>query len=154
MPNQIGISFMPTAENQGTGQAGPTASPLAPSTDLAQAYKILSLRLPTVVGARAPVASALLTSPGSGAFGGMNPYAALFQALIKAGLNGGGDLPGLGDAGPASGASLPGRVVPKISFPASLPGRVVPKISFPQDPRGEGPAPTERPAPPEYQGGY
>jgi hypothetical protein len=55
-------------------------------TDLAQAYKILSLRLPTVVGAQAPTPASNLTAAGSSGSslpGGLDPYAALFQALLK-----------------------------------------------------------------------
>lgn len=130
----IGISFLPGADNAGENQST-AANALAPTTDLAQAYKILSLRLPTVVGA-APTSARLLNGAGASGLGnlpgGLNPYAALFQALIKAGLTG-TNLPGLGDSGSAPGMPMPDRVVPKISFPQD----------HPPDPGGTSPDPVD-----------
>ena len=89
----IGISFLPSQENQSTGlKQGQMEG------DLGEAFKILSLRLPRVVGARAPTPGGNLSGAGtsdlsglsSGAEGsGFNPNAALFEALIKAMLQGG-----------------------------------------------------------------
>lgn len=120
----IGVSFIPSAQNQAQGPENLRASGgVGPGgADLAQAYKILSLRLPTVVGASAPASPSLLNSPGASGLGslpnGMNPYAAVFQALLKAmsgsEMNG---LPGMdGDPNAASG---------RIGAPA---------FRFPQDP--------------------
>lgn len=148
----IGISFIPSAQNQANGPANlrNEGGIGAASTDLADAYKILSLRLPTVVGAQAPVAPSLLTSQGSqGLANGMNPSAALFAALIKSMLGvssasspmggsvgdqfggsptGGapnGGSPMGGSPGPDSSAINPGRLVPKIQLgtPDSAPVR-------------------------------
>ena len=84
MPNPIGISFMPTAQAQ---EAGPSNA--AANTDLAQAFKILSLRLPRILGPGA--ISPLGNAPGSSApaFSGLNPYAAVFQALLQSLATGG-----------------------------------------------------------------
>src|SRR5262245_13662379 len=103
MPNNFGISFIPSADNQSQGPAqGKLQGDLAPTTDLASAYKILSLRLPTVVGASSPVKSSLLTSLGAGGLqlpNGMNAYTALFEALIKASAGASSEAPPLGSPG-------------------------------------------------------
>jgi hypothetical protein len=135
----IGITFSPSAQNQAQGpnnlrNEGGIGSG---STDLAQAYKILSLRLPTVVGAQAPVAPALLKSPGSAALpSGMNPQAALFAALLKSML--GVQTPSAGGGGESSFASpVPsadlfggGSSAPSQSAPLADVGRLVPRIEL------------------------
>lgn len=110
----IGISFIPTAENQAQG---PRQGGL--ETDLGQAFKILSLRLPRLLGAQAPAPPSLLNGAGaaglSGQQGGFNPHAAVFEALIRA-LTGGtpsGDLYGAN----TSAAAMAGGVDPHVSFP-------------------------------------
>lgn len=142
----IGISFIPSAANQANGPmaARSDAGGGPGSTDLAQAYKILSLRLPTVVGAAAPTPVTNLTSAGASSLpNGMTPHAAVFQALLKAIMTGdstGVDmnaLAGFGamrqsssvDADPngmAAGSGLPGAMTPP-------PPRNPPAIQFPQD---------------------
>lgn len=86
--NPIGITFLPSDENQALGpQRGQMEG------DLGQAFKILSLRLPRIQGAHAIAPPDLLNAPGaSGQPGGMNPQAAIFDALLKAmqGQGGGG----------------------------------------------------------------
>jgi hypothetical protein len=74
----IGISFIPSADQAANGpQQGNLEG------DLSQAFKILSLRLPRILGARAPASSTLLNGPGSaGLPNGGNPYAAVIQALL------------------------------------------------------------------------
>jgi hypothetical protein len=122
----IGISFIPSAQNQALGnQAAGRESTLGggPSSDLAAAYKILSLRLPTVVGATAPTPASNLTGGGASAVsslpGGLSPHAALFTALLKAAMSGGGfdmsALTGLGGGmgGDASGAAAPPPSTPR-----------------------------------------
>src|SRR5438093_12332176 len=80
----IGISFIPTADNQAQGPLNMQQDGAAGS-DLAEAFKVLSLRLPQVLGARAISSSRLLTSPGSaGMPGAFNPHAAVFEALLNA----------------------------------------------------------------------
>lgn len=134
MPDQpIGISFMPSAQNMANGPQAASAQGeigSGPNTDLAQAYKILSLRLPTVVGAASPVKQSLLTSPGSAGLslpGGMDPYAALFQALLKSMITGGS---GPDMSGPSTG--MPGMPSAPDAGPMPSPGRTVPKITVPQ----------------------
>jgi hypothetical protein len=56
--------------------------------DLADAFKILSLRLPQTVGPRSLASQRLLT-PRTGDTGGLNPHAAVFEALLRATLGGG-----------------------------------------------------------------
>lgn len=98
--NPIGVSFMPTQDNQ---NQGPKQGQM--EGDLAQAFKILSLRLPRVQGAHAIAPYSLLNSPGSaGAQGAFNPYSAVFDALLKShmqpGQYGPGAQPGAGQTPP------------------------------------------------------
>jgi hypothetical protein len=85
MANQpIGVTFMPSEDNQAMGPRNYAANGPA-GGDLADAFKILSLRLPTVLGASALSSKRLLTSPGAaGVGGGFNPSAAVFDALLRA----------------------------------------------------------------------
>lgn len=87
MPNPIGISFMPSADNQQMG--GRQSGMESGGSDLAQAFKILSLHLPRVLGAGALSPRKLLEGGGSGAVpGAFNPASAIFEAMLKA-MNGG-----------------------------------------------------------------
>lgn len=82
----IGVTFIPSAEQ---AAQGPQRGQL--EGDLGQAFKILSLRLPRVLGARAVAPTQLLNGPGSaGAPPGTNPYAAVFDALLRSRRNSGG----------------------------------------------------------------
>lgn len=107
----IGVSFIPTQDNQqpGGNQQGELQG------DLAAAYKILSLRLPSIVGAGGIAPNSLLQSQGAigvpGAKtqpGGFNPYAALFEQLLKHGL-------GMGPSAPSS------TTMPIPGGPSSMP---------------------------------
>lgn len=122
----IGISFLPSQENQAAGlKQGQMEG------DLGEAFKILSLRLPRVVGAKAPTPGANLGGDGASGLsglssgidgGGFNPNAAMFEALIKAMLQGGGGqtfdngtgLTPMNTSGTTGGASSILR--PKIGF--------------------------------------
>jgi len=119
----IGVSFLPSAENQELGvQRGRTEG------DLGEALKILALQLPRVQGARAIAPRRLLTGEGaqgfSGGFptsrggeaGGFNPDAAFFEAMIRALL--GGEASSMGGSRSA---------VPDIDFyaPPNRPGPLV-----------------------------
>jgi hypothetical protein len=107
----IGITFMPSAEN---AAEGPRRGQL--EGNLGEALKILSLRLPRVLGAKAIVPSALAT-PRLPLSPGFNPMAAAFQAM-------------LGHLGGASGeieAAPPGpKPGPKVKF-QPYDGRYVPE---------------------------
>jgi hypothetical protein len=94
--NPIGVTFIPSADNQAMGpQRGALEGP---SGNLGQAFKILNLHLPRVLGQGAPAPEGLLRSRGAeGIAGGGDPYAAVFAALLKAMAGGaGGTLPGGG----------------------------------------------------------
>ncbi len=120
MPPPIGISFMPNADNQALGPQQGALN--GPGGDLSQAFKILSLRLPRVLGAGALAPPGLLRSPGAaGAPGGLNPHAAVFEALLKALVGGGspGGFPG-GTASDAPGPMGPPPMGGPIS-PLPLP---------------------------------
>lgn len=106
----IGITFLPSAEAAANGprQAGVEGQG---GSDLTQAFKILSLHLPRVLGASAIAPQRLLTSPGAAGVapagtpdGGFNPYSAVFASLLQQ-LTGGAMAPG---GGPASLSSLYG----------------------------------------------
>lgn len=103
--NQIGVSFLPSQENQDMGmQRGQMEG------DLGQALKILSLRMPRVVGAQALTPQSNMGGglssavPRAGTVGGeqgaFNPNAALFESLIKALLSGTNDAGLSGGMGP------------------------------------------------------
>ncbi len=98
----VGITFMPSAEAAANGprQAGIEGTS---GSDLAQAFKILSLHLPRVLGASAIAPKTLLTSPGAAgvaAPSGVNPYSAVFQALLQS-MGAGSPMGGSADAGSA-----------------------------------------------------
>lgn len=117
--NQIGVTFMPSAENQADG---PRQGGL--QGDVGQALKILSLQLPRVLGARAITPPGLMNGGGGsmGMGGGMNPgfnpHAAVFQALLHAMAQQGGAgplpnvTPGIGPGEPAPGGFNPGGYNP------------------------------------------
>jgi len=92
MPNPIGVTFIPSADNAAQGpQRGALEGP--GGSDLAQAFKILCLHLPRVLGAQSLAPRRLLTSPGSAALPpGFNPQAAVIQALLQA-MGGGVERP-------------------------------------------------------------
>jgi hypothetical protein len=87
----IGITFLPTADAAANGprQAGIEGPG---GSDLAAAFKILSLHLPRVLGASAIAPKRVLTGQGSAGLpsAGMNPYAAVFQSLLQSYGMGGG----------------------------------------------------------------
>lgn len=152
----IGITFMPTADAQAEG---PRRGQM--EGDLQQAFKILSLNLPRVQGARALAPQRLLESPGASGFPGTNPHAAVFEALLKASAGGRQDLfnaiPQPGTGGPAptpmpSGSSAPTATaapVARQSYDPAPPAPATTPIARPYD---AGPAslpqPTAAPPPP------
>jgi hypothetical protein len=83
-----GISFQPGADKEGQGQGGGPESPLQ------SAIQLLSLRLPSVVGARGIAPQGLLQGGGmAGAMGagGMSPeIMAFLQRLMSGGMAQGG----------------------------------------------------------------
>jgi hypothetical protein len=99
MADPVGITFMPGQDAQALGPQNMGAN--GPGGDLSQAFKILSLRLPRVLGAGALSSPRLLNSPGASG-SGMNPHAAVFEALLRALVGGGspGGFPGGTAAGP------------------------------------------------------
>jgi hypothetical protein len=131
MNQPIGMTFIPSADNQAMGprQAGLEG---AGGSDLAQAFKVLSLHLPQFLGAQALAPKRLLTSPGSTALpSGFNPQAAVIQALLQA-MGGGG---GGGMSTPDPGRS-DGRLFPDVAQSAP---------SFPTGPIGQPPVPRVNP---------
>lgn len=80
--NPIGITFMPNDE---ASAQGPRRGNLEGLTE--QVFKLLSLRLPRVVGAQSLAPQGLLQGQGAGGAagaGGFNPNAAVFEAMLRA----------------------------------------------------------------------
>jgi hypothetical protein len=152
--SQIGISFMPSAENSELGpQRGAAENP---SSDLAQAFKILSLHLPRNLSPHAIASQSLLGGQGSAGVGapGVNPFSQAFEAMIRAmlGQQGGYLPPGgpIGGGGATPSYTMPGSPMPGTSRPSapSVPVGGAPK---PRITPGEGdPLP---PAPPPSSAG-
>jgi len=61
----LGISFSPFGDDK-----GPNADPRGPQVSPQEAIRVLSLRVPRVVGAGSPIPGQLLNAPGGAAFGG------------------------------------------------------------------------------------
>jgi hypothetical protein len=109
----LGITFMPTADAAANGPKQASIEGQGGNTDLAAAFKILSLHLPRVLGASAIAPKRLLTSGGSSAVAtpaGSSPYAAVFQSLLQS-MAGGGSSGGGPDLG-SSMASIYGAPSP------------------------------------------
>ena len=60
----LGISFSPFGEDK-----GPNADPRGPQVSPQEAIRVLSLRVPRVVGVHSPIPQALLNAPGGASFG-------------------------------------------------------------------------------------
>lgn len=125
----LGITFMPSADAAAAGPRQASIEGGPGGSDLAAAFKILSLHLPRVLGASAIAPKRLLTSPGSAGVqgGGSNPYSAVFQSLLQSMNNPslssiyGGSLDdsgsiGLGSLGGLSADSGGSAPPPKINF--------------------------------------
>lgn len=115
MPSPIGVSFLPSQDNQ---QQGSRQGQL--EGDIGEALKIIGLRLPSVVGARSITPASNLSGGGSGAVdslsGVTNPNAAAFEALIRALLGHGSRSSGGGVGGGVQG------LAPNIPAPNIIPG--------------------------------
>lgn len=123
MPSSpLGITFMPSADAAAAGPRQASIEGGPGGSDLAAAFKILSLHLPRVLGASAIAPKRLLTSQGSaGVQGGSNTYSAVFQSLLQSmnagAVPGGAGMPAglsslFGESGAADGSvfgdQLPG----------------------------------------------
>lgn len=108
MPGPLGVSFLPSDQQaqQGPQQAGREGG-------LQSAIQLLSLRYPRVYGSRTPVGDPALLAGNTPRASGIDPNAAIFQALINAfaGSNLGGgpeETAGQWSAGPVDRAPLGG----------------------------------------------
>lgn len=112
----IGVTFMPSPENQTLGPQNAQAN--GPGGDLSEAFKILSLHLPRVLGPSALASSRLLTNKGSaGLPSGFNPTAAVFQALIQSMIGSPSVQPP--SAGPAPFTPMPFPPTPGLPTPTT-----------------------------------
>lgn len=150
MLENFGLSFLPGAEQQDRASDEPTAQ-------LADVIRILSMRLPRVLGARPIAPDALLTSPGSRG----NPLVDSIVGHVLRNVPSAAPLPSGGDntATPFARllqASIPGGGA-ETTVPAIPPPRVIP-IAPPTSPEtpiatGAAPAPPRviplEPEPPE-----
>jgi hypothetical protein len=125
----LGVSFAPTLDN--AEESGERAA----REGLPAAIKMLSLRLPRVLGAKAPVAAPLLQSQGMAGLGQAEQQ--LFQALTRI-LGGGNDLGMMGDTQAPGGWKGSGPGIPNPATPPNVPGippsapgpAPIPKISL------------------------
>lgn len=122
----MGVSFAPTLDN--AEESGENAA----REGLPAAIKLLSLRLPRVLGARAPVASQLANAQGMGGMGQAEQQ--LFQTLTR--ILGGGNQVGMAaDTQAPGGWKGSGPGIPNPAQPPTVPG--IP-------PSAPGPAPTPK----------
>lgn len=151
MPYSIGKSFQPGADAQnGNVRGGPGQSPIQ------TAIKLLSLRLPSVVGARGIAPQALLQSPGGAAVGGdmgVDAVIAMLRRLMQqSGGDGGPQAQGVLGGSPTTSDWLrqETNLGPREERgPIQPSGGFTPRVIPSQSP-GEGPsapAPQPRPAP-------
>jgi hypothetical protein len=137
----LGVSFAPTQDNAEDSRDA------ARTEGLPAAIQMLSLRLPRILGARAPVASALAHAPGFGGMGSADQQ--IFQVLQRL-LGGGGDQFGADTMAPGgwrgSGPGIPnpaphsGPVGPHQP-PETQPPAPAPKVSFIPNPEPFRPNP-------------
>jgi hypothetical protein len=127
---EMGVSFAPTQDN--AEESGDRAA----REGLPAAIKMLSLRLPRVLGARAPINSQLLNAPGAAGMGEAEQQ--LFQTLTRI-LGGGGQLamPGM----QPSAAGGPGGIgaFPGLKTLSAAPPRVIAGSGGGQTPGGTPP---------------
>jgi collagen type III alpha len=118
MPGQFGVSFLPGQSNgmDRNGQGGNATEPIQ------QAIKVLSLRLPRVLGGGAFAPSGLLQGGGSmgNPFAGVGPMQG--RPLPPGGLPGGGGPPPGGGAGSPGGGGSPFGGGAGNPFAGSMPG--------------------------------
>lgn len=124
----FGVSFQPGA--QGFNQNGNGQPSQSPSGAVQEAIKILSLRLPKVVGAQASVPMPLLTSQGSG--GNPRVNSVVNQIMARFGGQGAPSMPAMPSGQPSgpnfAGASAPYQQAPQMPSwlpPSWTPPRVV-----------------------------
>jgi hypothetical protein len=131
MNDQFGISFAPTGQpGQGTGGAtGPSES-----SPVADAIKVLSLRIPRVVGPGGLAPGGLLNGMGGGGMQGMSGVPGGLEELLRRLF---------GQGGAQTGAGTP-KVTPGVTGPGGSP---VGPLS-PPPPAAPPQAPVPPPAPP------
>ena len=123
----MGVSFAPTLDNaEDSGR-------VAGLEGLPAAIKLMSLRMPRMLGARAPVASQLAHAQGMGGLGQAEQQ--LLQTLTN--ILGGGNQVGMETLAPGgwrgSGPGIPNPAMPPTvpGIPPSAPGPTpTPKINF------------------------
>jgi hypothetical protein len=134
MPNNYGLSFQPGTDQgngQGNGQQDPNVSPIQ------SAVKLLSLRLPSVVGAQAISPQALLQSPGSAGLSGQGGMSveAMIEMLRKMMQQSGAQAP----------PQMPQQARPSFSSPGNAAGSPSPNRGG--TPSGFTPGPAAPPPP-------
>ena len=146
MPRQIGTSFQPGVDDQqgAFGSGGPRRAPTPGQSPI----RLLNLRLPSVVGSRAPINQTLLTNPGGAALG--DSQTSVMRAL-QAMSRPAGSVPTPPMASPmAGGVSAPPvasqSYIPAAASPAAQPFFQPPAPTPAPQPQGDG-----RPSTPERE---
>jgi len=151
----LGISFSPFEDNK-----GPNADPRAPQVSPQEAIRVLSLRVPRVVGAGSPIPGGLLNAPGGAAFGGGGGNGMGLEELLAM-LFGqrrqGAVSPGLpidqSPGGSLTGGTFPPMVPGAGDRPAPQPTPPpAPKFTPVQPPGGPEPMPWDSPVTPGRPG--
>lgn len=145
MPNSLGVSFSPLDQGKASGQDQPV-------NPVQEAIKLLSFRMPTVVGAGAPSPLALMGGPnGGGTQLGMSAADQWIRRFLMGQM---GQQPGSAPVGPGQ---APAGPAPNPNVGYTPPG--MPRPAPVTDPPGAHvgvptPAPPRRaydPPPPAYQ---
>lgn len=137
-----GLTFAPIGQTPGRPNAGDSPDPNRPSTPIQDAIRVLSLRVPRVLGAQAPVDPSLFARPGQPAGGGRfqvqgtpdDPSTGLDEILRR--------LFGLSHMGPGT-PTQPTQG----GWPDAPSGPPSPQISFPVLPPNPGPIDREPDSP-------
>lgn len=115
IPESIGVTFAPTAENAALGRRR------GASQGVQEAIQILSMRLPQVLGARAPAPRALLEAPGAAGGGGAEAIAsAVVRSVLQSVLGGEAPAPSPGGGLTSLLGATPSAPVTRAVGPAPI----------------------------------
>lgn len=130
MPAQVGRTFQPTT--------GMDNSQKDRNAKVQEAIKLLSLRLPSVVGARPVAPGQLLAGQGAGGLGagGGESGIQLLRRLLA--MAGGGSMPGMTSGAPMGGGMAPSTPTPRIGVDRPITTETPQLQTAPTIPNGGG----------------